>query len=45
MNKNTIEYINWFNAMVKYFTVRMNCKLEPLNNENTPNIKIFYFDF
>jgi hypothetical protein len=39
MNNNRIEYINWFNAMVKSFMVRMNCKLEPLNNENTPNIK------
>ena len=45
MNNNTIEYVNWFNAMVKYFIVRMNCKLEPLNNENTPSIKIIYIDF
>lgn len=44
MNINTIEYVNWFNAMVKYFTACM-CKLEPLNNENTPNIKIIYLDF
>lgn len=45
MNNNTIEYVNWFNAMVKFFLVRMNCKLEPLNNKNTPNIKIIYLDF
>ena len=45
MNNNTIEYANWFNAMLKYFTVRVNFKLEPLNNENTPNIKIIYLDF
>lgn len=45
MNKNTIEYVNWFNAMVKYFSVRVNFKLELLNNENTPSIKIIYFDF
>lgn len=45
MNINNIEYVNWFNAMVKYFTVRMNLKLEPLNDENTPTIKIIYLDF
>ena len=45
MNNNTIEYANWFNAMFEYFTVRVNFKLEPLNNENTPNIKIIYLDF
>lgn len=51
MNEYNIETIDWFNAMVKYFTTRMasrmnlNCKLEPLNNENTPNIKIIYLDF
>ena len=45
MNNNTIEYVNWFNAMVKYFSVRINFKLEPLNNENTPNIKAIYLDF
>jgi hypothetical protein len=36
---------SWFNAMVKSFMVRMNCNLEPLNNENIPNIKMFYLDF
>lgn len=44
MNEYNIETIDWFNAMVKYFTTCM-WKLEPLNNENTPNIKIIYFDF
>ena len=42
MNEYNIETIDWFNAMVKYFTVCMNCKLESPNNENTPNIKIIY---
>lgn len=45
MNEYNIETIDWFNAMLKYFTVRVNFKLEPLNNENTPNIKIIYLDF
>lgn len=44
MNEYNIETIDWFNAMVNYFLVRMNCNLEPLNNENTPNIKIIYLD-
>ena len=45
MNEYNKETIDWFNAMLKYFTVRVNFKLEPLNDENTPTIKIIYLDF